>query len=64
MDSKAIDALILLKCLGRPLRVPTVCWLFSDMYSILDVEARQLLNELVAADKITVDNGGWIHVSD
>ena len=46
--------------LGRPIRLPTAQWLFSDLYGTLDANVRLALSELKDEGKLTIDNGGWI----
>ena len=51
-----------LTALPGDIRIPTACWLFSDLMNILDSTVRFALTDLETAGKISIDNGGWIHV--
>lgn len=54
----------MLRDIGVPLRIPTLTWLFSDVFGILDSQARSLITELIKSN-ILKDNGmGWLEVMD
>lgn len=55
--------LTVLQIFPTPIRIPTACWLFSDLFNILDSTVRFTLAELQIDGRIKIDNGGWIHVS-
>ena len=54
----------MLRDIGVPLRIPTLTWLFSDVFGILDSQARDLISDLIRSN-ILKDNGmGWLEVID
>ena len=54
----------MLRDIGVPLRIPTLTWLFSDVFGILDSQARDLISDLIRSN-ILKDNGmGWLEVMD
>ena len=54
------DALELLRRIGAPVRIPTVTWLFSDVFNLIDVDARALVSRLIDTGAVVRDSGGWI----
>lgn len=57
-NAKAV--LKVLRLYDKPIRVPTMCWLGSDLLGLLDSEVRYALEHLKETGWIRVDNGGWI----
>ena len=51
-----------LTLLGKPIRLPTAQWLFSDLLGLLDCTVRVHIGNLKTSGKIRMDNGGWIEV--
>ena len=50
-----------LQAIGAPIRIPTACWLFVDLFGVLDSDVRFALAALDSEGKfIGIDNGGWI----
>ena len=62
MDIYTLQIRRVLEDLGKSIRVPTACWLFSDLYQLTDIEVRIRLSELQKEDLIRIDNGGWIKI--
>lgn len=52
----------ILKRLDYPIRIPTFTWLFSDVFDILDCEARELIVFMKENGYITQTEGGWLEV--
>lgn len=56
------EAAEIVRTLKHELRIPTLTWLFSDMFGILDIDARDLINELIQKGVVRRTSGGWIEV--
>ena len=50
--------------ISKPIRVPTACWLFSDLLGWVDSKVRQVLYKLQEDRRIRIDNGGWIYTEE
>ena len=63
MDIQATNKLRVIRTLSYltlPIRVPTACWLFSDLHGWVDSYVREVLKTLEDDKVIQIDNGGWI----
>lgn len=58
------DVLAVLKGLGGPIRVPTACWLCSDLLNLLDTEVRLFLDILIVRGTVTLAKGGWLALKE
>lgn len=63
MDAQTRIALELLERIGAPVRIPTLTWLFSDVFTLIDIDARALVSKLLASGAVVRDSGGWISLS-
>ncbi len=63
MDATAVLALALLERIKHPIRVPTAQWLLSDVYGLLDCDARAAIAALDHAHHVSIDNAGWIRIA-
>ena len=60
MDIQPAEVVGILKLIGAPVRVPTACWLLTDLFEITDHKARNLLQVAISKDLLALDKGGWI----
>lgn len=60
MDTQTINALILLRKIKKPLRIPTICWLLSDYLDVIDSKAREIVSTLKDRGLVKITSGGWV----
>lgn len=60
---KVSEAEWLLQVMARPLRIPTLTWLFSDYFGIIDIEARNLITSLINSGMVKNTGMGWIELT-
>jgi len=52
----------ILHSIGYPLRIPTITWLFSDIFGVIDIVARNMISDLIDEGKLKNTGMGWIEV--
>lgn len=62
LDASQLDgeALSLLRRIGKPIRLPGAYWIISDVFGVIDCEARWVLYRLRDLGRIKIEKG-WIY---